>query len=97
MSLALFPWLTIGAIVFFLIQYTLIVQNEERYLAERFRDDYEKYRQSVPKFFPSFKKYDSGQNEQPTLEWKRGVNSEKRTVQAVVLITVALMIRWTVG
>lgn len=97
MSLALFPWLAVVALGFFLVQYSLIVQNEERYLAERFRDEYERYRLAVPKFFPSFKKYDGGQNEQPVLEWKRGLNSEKRTLQAIVLITLAVVIRWIVG
>jgi protein-S-isoprenylcysteine O-methyltransferase Ste14 len=97
MSLALFPWLTMMALGFFLFQYNMIVQNEERYLAERFRDEYENYRRCVPKFFPSWKRYHGGKNEQPALEWKRGLDSEKRTLQAIVLLTVVLVIRWMVG
>ena len=43
MSFALFPYLQIVAIIFFLIQYYFIVQEEEKYLREKFKDDYKDY------------------------------------------------------
>lgn len=86
MSLAIFPWLVIAALLFFILQYSLIVRSEEDYLAKRFGDEYERYRQSVPRFIPSLKKYLSGNAPQPDFDWKRGIKSEKRTLQAIAAL-----------
>jgi protein-S-isoprenylcysteine O-methyltransferase Ste14 len=92
MSNALFPWLPAAALLFFLVQYSAIVSAEEEFLAGEFGDRYERYRAAVPRFVPSFRKYDSG-DRQPSLSWGRGFSSEKRTLQAIVLLTTALVIR----
>ncbi len=96
MSYALFPWLTVGAYVYFYVQYFLIVSLEEQHLSQKFGEEYERYTKSVPRFFPSLIPYKRGTNEQPELDWKRGFISEKRTLQAIVLLTILLVIIWQV-
>ena len=88
--------LALAALVYFLWQYSLIVSLEEEYLVETFKDEYIRYCRSVPRFFPSTRKYPEGTNPQPDLDMKRGVVSEKRTLQAIVLLTVVLIILWRV-
>ncbi|MBI3193610.1 MAG: isoprenylcysteine carboxylmethyltransferase family protein [Ignavibacteriae bacterium] len=96
MSFALFPWLTVGAYIYFYVQYSFIVSLEEEHLAQKFGDEYERYTKSVPRFFPSLIPYKRGTNEQPELDWKRGFISEKRTLQAIVLLTILLIVIWQV-
>ena len=92
MSMALFPWLALAALCFFMFQYSLIVSNEEKYLSERFGEEYQRYVQSVPRFFPSIRRYDGKAGEQPSLDWKRGLQSEKRTLEAVVLLSLVVCV-----
>ena len=89
-------WLAIIALVYFLWQYSLIVSLEEEYLAETFKDEYVRYCRSVPRFFPGTRKYSEGNHPQPDLDMKRGLISEKRTLQAIVLLTSVLIILWRV-
>jgi protein-S-isoprenylcysteine O-methyltransferase Ste14 len=96
MSNALMPWLPWIALVYFFVQYTLIVSLEEEYLIRTFGNDYAKYCEVVPRFVPVFKKYVSGTHEQPELNWKRGMMSEKRSLQAVGILTLVLVILWQV-
>ncbi|MBI5214494.1 MAG: isoprenylcysteine carboxylmethyltransferase family protein [Ignavibacteriae bacterium] len=96
MSFALFPWLTVGAYIYFYFQYSLIVSLEEEHLSQKFGEEYERYTKSVPRFFPSLFPYKRGTNEQPVLDWKRGFISEKRTLQAIVLLTILLVVLWQV-
>jgi protein-S-isoprenylcysteine O-methyltransferase Ste14 len=90
MSQALFPWLAIGAFLYFLWQYSLIVSLEEEYLARTFGEEYSRYRNTVPRFFPSWNKYPRGMNEQPELNWTRGFVSEKSTLLAIATICIVL-------
>jgi protein-S-isoprenylcysteine O-methyltransferase Ste14 len=94
MSYALFPWFTLGALVYFFIQYSLIVNLEEEHLQQKFGDEYKRYYQSVPRFIPTLKKYSSDNHPQPALDWQGGIISEKRTLQAIVLLTVLLVVLW---
>jgi protein-S-isoprenylcysteine O-methyltransferase Ste14 len=96
MSFALFPWLMIVAFIYFYMQYSLIVSLEEEHLAQKFGEEYERYTKSVPRFFPSLIPYKRGSNEQPELDWKRGFISEKRTLQAIVLLMILLAVIWQV-
>ena len=52
MSMSLFPYLQIVAILFFILQYQFIVKEEEGFLIKKFGSDYQKYLQNVPRFFP---------------------------------------------
>jgi protein-S-isoprenylcysteine O-methyltransferase Ste14 len=94
MSNALVPLLPWIALVYFLLQYSLIVNLEEKYLNRRFGGDFVRYCNAVPRFFPTLKKYTSGTHEQPGLNWRRGVTSEKRTLQAIAVLTFALAGLW---
>jgi len=94
MSMALFPWLTLGALVYFVFQYSLIVSLEEEYLVRTFGSEYVQYCESVPRFFPTMEMYSEGMNPQPELNWSRGFVSEKRTLQAIGLLALLLVILW---
>jgi protein-S-isoprenylcysteine O-methyltransferase Ste14 len=90
------PVLAVVALVFFLLQYSLIVSLEEEYLVRTFGPAYAEYCRSVDRFLPRFSRYGSGSQEQPALEWKRGMRSERRTLQAIGLTTVVLVVLWIV-
>lgn len=92
MSYALFPWLQAVALGYFFLQYRLIVSLEEEFLTGRFGESFERYRVAVPRFVPTFRKY-RGEEGQQALSWRRGMRSEKRTFQAIVLLTAALVLR----
>lgn len=94
MSFALFPWLQIAGLIFFSIQYDLIVQEEEKYLEKTFGGEYEAYKANVPRFIPGIKKYNAGNVEQPAYDLKKGLKSERRSLQAFTLITVTILIIW---
>lgn len=80
------------ALLYFVVQYTLIVTIEEEYLEKTFKGDYLLYARSVPRFLPSLKRYRGGSHEQPALDWKRGLISEKRSLQAIGCLTVLLLV-----
>jgi protein-S-isoprenylcysteine O-methyltransferase Ste14 len=91
MSMALFPWLLAVAVLWFYIQYRLIVSREEEYLALTFGDAYEEYVSSVPRFFPRLTPYRSAQPPSKRTNLREGLASERRTLQAIALVTVALL------
>ena len=92
MSNALFPWLIIVALAYFFFQYSLIVSLEEEHLAVAYGEEYQRYRASVPRFFPKLFKYLPANNEQPELDWKRGLQSERRTLQAITVLVIVLIV-----
>ena len=94
MANALFPWLPLIALIYFLFQYSLIVSLEEEYLLKTFHEEFEKYCAATARFFPHFKQFQSGSLEQPSLDWKKGLVSEKRTLQAIGILTILLTALW---
>ena len=96
MSFALFPYLQFVAIIFFLIQYYFIVSEEEKYLREKFKDDYKDYRKNVPAFFPRLFPYKNSNIVQPPRNPKAGFRSERRSLQAFIGISVLLIILWLI-
>ncbi|HDH07705.1 MAG TPA: isoprenylcysteine carboxylmethyltransferase family protein, partial [Candidatus Moranbacteria bacterium] len=96
MSLALFPYLQIAAVIFFAIQYYFIVIEEEKFLNDKFGDAYDEYVKNVPRFFMRLIPYKPGNVEQPDYEFKKGLRSEKRTLQAFSSVTIILIIIWAV-
>jgi protein-S-isoprenylcysteine O-methyltransferase Ste14 len=94
MSFAIFPYLQIVAIIFFFIQYHFIVKEEEEYLEKAYGKDYEEYVKNVPRFFPKPISYKVDNIEQPPLNWKGGLRSEKRTLQAFSLVTIIILLIW---
>jgi protein-S-isoprenylcysteine O-methyltransferase Ste14 len=93
MSNALFPWLIVVAVVWFYVQYSLIVSGEEEYLAGRFGSDYEDYCARVPRFIPRLTPYRGNRPADKVFSMKEGLASEKRTLQAITLVTVLIVAR----
>lgn len=96
MSFALFPYLQIVAIIFFLVQYYFIVREEEKYLREKFKDDYIDYCKNVPAFFPRLSPYKNPKIVQPPFNKKAGLKSERRSLQAFLGISLLLFILWLI-
>jgi len=94
MSMALFPWLLIGAVIFFVVQYYLIITAEEEYLAKAFPEQYKDYFKRVPRFIPSLRPYSKAKQSKTECSVKEGLESETRTLQAFGLLTIALLAIW---
>jgi len=94
MSMALFPFLQIAALAFFFFQYTVIIKEEETFLRNKYGKSYEKYCDAVPKLIPSVNKYLNPDLVQPPFNLKAGFRSEKRTLQAVTIIVLLIIIRY---
>ena len=96
MSMAWYPYLMLIAAAFFFIQYHFIINEEEKYLAEKFGEQYEKYKLAVPRWIPTFAKFKNHGSQQPSYDIKKGIISEKRTLQAIVITTFLLIILYLV-
>jgi protein-S-isoprenylcysteine O-methyltransferase Ste14 len=94
MSMALFPYLQIVAITFFIIQYNFIVKEEEGFLEKKFGNNYQKYLQNVPRFFPRITKFKDNSIPQPNYKISAGLKSETRTLQAFAAIVFLILIKW---
>jgi protein-S-isoprenylcysteine O-methyltransferase Ste14 len=94
MSMALFPWLLVIAIVWFYIQYYLIVTKEEEYLLERFGSEYEEYRLNVRRFIPRVIAYRPARPGAKGANPAEGMASERRTLQAILLVTAAIVVKY---
>jgi len=86
MSMALFPYFQIAGLIYFFIQYYLIVTLEEEYLSKTFADEYARYFKSVPRFIPRLKRYEFASNFK--FDFKEALNSERRTLQAFFAVAV---------
>ncbi|GMR25166.1 MAG: hypothetical protein BMS9Abin39_0446 [Ignavibacteria bacterium] len=96
MSWALFPYLQIAAVFFFALQYHFIVLEEEKYLIEKFGDDYKEYCKKVPRFFFRITSYKNSKIEQPPYNSKAGFSSERRTLQAFTSVSLLIVIIWII-
>lgn len=94
MSFALFPYLQIIALLFFIFQYYLIVKAEEEYLFNTFGDQYKKYFNNVPRFLPRLTAYRDESVEQPSFKIKEGLKSERRTLQALIVVSLLILIKF---
>ncbi len=90
------PLLALVGLFYFFFQYTMIISLEEEGLMKKFLDEYVKYFQAVPRFVPSMKKYAGGSHPQPEIDMKSGFKSERRTLQAITLVTLILIVLWYV-
>jgi protein-S-isoprenylcysteine O-methyltransferase Ste14 len=97
MSYALFPYLQIAGLLYFLIQYYFIVSKEEEYLRGHFGEQYTEYTKNVNRFFPRFTPYTSKENvNQPPFNLNAGLRSERRTFQAFGIVALILIIEYVV-
>jgi len=94
MSFALFPYLQIIALAFFVFQYYEIIKEEEGFLKEKFGNDFTEYYKNVPRIFPRLTPYRKEGVEQPEYDIKKGLRSERRTLQAFVIVAGTLIILW---
>ena len=92
MANALMPYLVMTAFIFFLFQYMMIVTKEEEYLRTTFGDEYERYVQQVPRFFPRFTRYADENAFHRDADLSRGLHSERRTLQAFALLSIAIIV-----
>lgn len=92
MSNALFPYLQIGALLFFILQYYYIVLEEEGYLKKTFGAEFEEYCKNVPRFFPRLTQYRDEKVVQPPFNFKAGLRSERRTLQAFSFVVITLLL-----
>lgn len=96
MANALMPYLAIFAFGFFLLQYTLIVTKEEEYLHATFGDEYDRYMQAVSRFMPRLTRYSGEHSFRRRAELSRGLQSERRTLQAFAVIAIAVIVLYFV-
>ena len=96
MANALPPYLVLAALGFFLLQYRLIVSKEEEYLATTFGEEYSRYRAHVPRFLPRWKRYAGEHSFHRGPDLARGLQSERRTLQAFTLLAVAMVVLYFV-
>ena len=94
MSFAIFPYLQIVALAFFVVQYHFIVKEEEGYLRNTYGKSYEDYEKNVPRFFPKLISYKAKDVKQPLFDWKEGLKSEKRTLQAFTFVSLTIFLLW---
>jgi protein-S-isoprenylcysteine O-methyltransferase Ste14 len=94
MSLALFPWLQIVGLIFFSLQYHIIIKEEEVYLKNTFGKQFEDYMLNVPRFIPRLSSYKVSKIIQPDFSWEDGFRSEIRTFQAFGFIIITIFILW---
>ncbi len=97
MSMALFPYLQIIALIYFYIQYRLIIAEEEKYLSKTFGEKYVKYTKAVGRLIPKVKKFEDPSVEQPAFNLKSGLKSEKRSLQAFSAVTIILIILFIIN
>lgn len=94
MSMALFPYLQIVAIIFFVFQYHFIVKEEEGFLKTKFKDEYLRYLENVPRFGWRFLAYKDSSIPQPDFILSKGLKSETRTLQAFSITALLIIIKW---
>ena len=94
MSMSLFPYLQIVAILFFIMQYLFIVKEEEEFLKIKFSSDYKKYLENVPRFGWRLKPYKVESILQPEFILSKGLKSETRTLQAFGTAALLIINKW---
>lgn len=94
MSFALFPYLQVIAIAFFILQYHLIVGEEESFLKKKFGEQFKRFVENVPRFFPRLTPYKDEKNIQPKVSYSNGFKSEIRTLQAFSIVIILIVAKW---
>lgn len=94
MSMSLFPYLQVIAILFFIIQYLFIVKEEEEFLKIKFNSDYKKYLDNVPRFGWRLTPYKVESIPQPEFILSKGLKSETRTLQAFGTAALLIIVKW---
>jgi protein-S-isoprenylcysteine O-methyltransferase Ste14 len=96
MSFAVFPYIQLTGLIFFFLQYYFIVKEEEKFLLQKYGDQYREYLKNVPGFIPRLTPYRNRNIEQPGFNLAAGFRSEKRTLQAIGVVSLVIFILWFV-
>jgi protein-S-isoprenylcysteine O-methyltransferase Ste14 len=78
--------------LFFAVQYLLIISLEEETLTNLFGEEYRNYQHHVPRLIPRLRGWKKPVNHTPAPFWKT-LNTERRTLQNVLLILILLTLR----
>ncbi|MEI7811200.1 MAG: isoprenylcysteine carboxylmethyltransferase family protein [Ignavibacteria bacterium] len=97
MSFALFPYLTLFTFTFFCLQYRFIIKGEDVQLLKEYGKDFEKYKSSVAGLFPKLNAYKDDKISRAVFSFKSGIESERKTIQAIGLMEVTLFVIWFIG
>lgn len=78
--------------IFFIVQYAMIIDLEEKTLTGLFGDDYKIYKQNIPRLFPRLFSWKNNDERRP-IDLLKTLKTEKCTLQNIVLIIVFIVIR----
>jgi len=92
MAWAWMPYMLGIFLAAFGIQYGLIVSLEEMNLREIFKEEYETYLRSVPRFIPRITSYTVGIP--APYNFRAAIRSERRTFQSTAAVMGAIALRW---
>ena len=74
---------------FFTLQYSMIISLEEETLVKLFGNEYQLYRESVPKLFPRISPW-LGNDKRVPLTMIQTLKTEKRTLQNIIIIIILI-------
>ena len=79
-------------IIYFIVQYSMIISLEEDKLNELFGKKYEEFCNNVPRIFPRLKPWKNINTKNP-LSIKKAIKTEKRTLQNIFLILLLIFLK----
>ena len=85
-SLALFPYLQIVAISWFIFQYHVIIHLEEEFLEDKYGEAYLAYKNKVNRYLPKIKSYTSEFNRDVVPNYLEAIKSEVPTFQSLISV-----------
>ncbi|RMF61448.1 MAG: isoprenylcysteine carboxylmethyltransferase family protein [Calditrichaeota bacterium] len=85
------PYFLVLSLLYFIIQYILIIEAEEKVLHELFGAAFEQYCATIPRFFPNFKSYPQNKDIEPRIS--KAFKSEKSSLLSFSLILLYFVIR----
>ncbi|MCW8849138.1 MAG: isoprenylcysteine carboxylmethyltransferase family protein [Melioribacteraceae bacterium] len=91
-TFALFPYLQIVALAWFVFQYTLIIKLEEGFLEIKFGDQYSEYKKNVPRIFPKLFVFNHENEMNVKPNYLKALKSETSTLRALISIPILLFI-----
>ena len=74
---------------FFMLQYSMIISLEEETLVKLFGNEYQLYRESVPRLFPRISPW-VGIDKRVPLTIIQTLKTEKRTLQNIIIIIILI-------
>lgn len=91
-------WLMAAVVIFFLLQYSLIILLEERALLDLFGDSYIEYRRSVPRLIPRLRRSGTAADtpgvavEKSARSWRYALRHERSTLMAIIAVILLVLL-----